>query len=113
MGIDSLHIGDDEAASRMLLTVAAEVLYICAVVLILFVYLPLPIDISTGAAIAALFIGSLFCWKSYSAAQIMLVLSLLASEVVLYGYFDWILIPAILLDIAVIISVARAWQMKD
>lgn len=104
--------GSEESISGVLVTVAAEVLLICAVVLVLFVYLQLPTAVATGLSLALFFAGSLFCWKSLSSAQIILVLSLLASEFVVLSYFDYLLLPFIVLDAVAVAALARMWQPK-
>jgi len=113
MAFESFKLPEDETANRVLVTVAAEVLLACAVALGLFVYSQLPIAYSTGIALVLLFVGSVFCWKSYSAAQIVLVLSLLVTEFVVLTYFGWLLLPFIVLDIVVVAALARSIQAKE
>ncbi|GEM_PF-3475818 len=104
---------DDTTVSKMLITVAAEILLICAVLLLLFVYLELPLTLATGTALFALLIGSLFCWSNLASAQIILLLSLFSVEFVLLGYFDILLVPFIILDIIVIAAIAKTWNPKE
>lgn len=99
--------------NRVLVTAIAEVALVCAVVLALFGYLQLPLYVSTGAALALFFAGSLLCWRSFTAAQAILLVSLAISQAVLYGYFDWLLPVFFIVDVAVMALLFRAVQPKD
>ena len=108
-----LRAHENTTVSKMLTTVAAEVLMVCAVLLLLFVYLDLPITLATGAALFALLLGSLFCWSNLASAQIILLLSLFSVEFVLLSYFGMLLIPFVILDILVIAIIAKTWNPKE
>lgn len=99
--------------NRVLVTVIAELLLVCATVLLLFGYLKLPISVSTFAALVMFFAGAILCWRSFIMAQALLLASLLAVEFVLFGYFDWLLPAFLLVDLLALLLLLRAWQPKD
>ncbi len=99
--------------NRVLVTVISEVALVCATVLLLFGYLRLPIPVSTGASLAVFFAGTLLCWRSFTAAQVLLPASLLVSEFVLFGYFDWLLPAFLVVDVLAFFLLLRVWQPKD
>lgn len=99
--------------NRVLVSAVSEVALVCAVVLALFGYLQLPLYVSTGAALALFFAGSLLCWRSFTAAQAILLVSLAVSQFVLYGYFDWLLPAFFVIDAVVVVLLFRAAQPKD
>jgi hypothetical protein len=100
---------DEEAGGRILFSVISEIMLICAVILLSFSYIQLPVAFQSALAMGVLFIGSLLCWRSFFAAQIILVLALLASQFVLLGYFDFLLIPFAVIDLLAIPAIARTW----
>lgn len=96
---------DQTAMRRVLVSMAAEILIICAVISVMFVYLRVNAEVGTPVAIVLFFIGSLFCWRSFSNAQIILLLSLAAMELVTLDYFSylgWLIIFFFVLDAVVI-----------
>jgi len=99
--------------NRVLVTVISVVSLVCATVLLLFGYLKLPISVSTASSLALFFAGSILCWRSFTLAQLVLLSSLLVTEFVLFGYFDWLLPVFLLVDVSVILLLLRVWQPKD
>ena len=71
---------------RILVPLASEIALACAVVLLFFVYLQMQVLTATLLVIPAIFIGSVFCWKSFHAAQAVLFLSIL---VVQFVFLSW------------------------
>ena len=96
------HREHHETVDRLLITVVAQVMLICAALVLFFVYLQLPIFVASGLSLALLVFGSLFCWKSFLAARLVLVLSLIAIELALVEYEPSALVPSIALDLAVV-----------
>ncbi len=98
--------GKEEAAMRrVLVSMVAEILLICAVVMGLFIYLRVPAETGTPVVIVLFFIGSIFCWKSFSNSQIILLLSLAVMELVTLDYFSylgWLIMAFFFLDALVI-----------
>ena len=99
---------DDEIINRMVLTAVAVVFLMCASVLLFFVYLKLPVSVSTAGALLAFFIGSLLAWKSSAIAQLIMLISLIVGEFVVLNYNMDFLAPFILLDIAAILFLPRS-----
>ena len=80
--LQTFHPRNHEIA-RVLVMVAAEIFMVCATVLLLFVYFSLPVQTATAAAIPILFFGSLFCWRSLTAAQTIFLASMLVMQLVM------------------------------
>jgi len=99
----------EELSARMGVAFTAIIALCCASVLLFFVYLKMPIGISTAALLFSIFLGTLVCLKSGWASQVMLVVSLIVGEFVILSYHFWLLLPFIALDVVVIISLSRFW----
>lgn len=104
---------NDSSTERAVVTVVSEIIMTCAVVLLFFAYLKLEIPTATVAALFCLFAGSVFCWRGFAYAQIMLVLSLAVSEFVLLSFFDWLIAPFFILDVLAVISLSRIRSAHD
>jgi len=91
----------------------AEVLLVCATVLGFFVQFNLPVSLATGGALAVLFIGSIFCWKSHLAASAILAISLLSVQVMLILRFPILLLPFALADIILVMVVAGGYHTGE
>ena len=91
----------------------AEVLLVCATVLGFFVQFNLPVSLATGGALAVLFIGSIFCWKSPLAASAILAISLLSVQVMLILRFPVLLLPFALVDIILVMVVAGGYHTGE
>lgn len=102
-----------EAVDSVLVAMVAEVLLICASVLGFFVQFDLPVYFATGGALAALFIGSVLCWKSPLAASAILALSLFAVEAMLATRFPLLLLPFAVVDIILVMVVAGVWHTGE
>ncbi len=98
---------NNSPAERAVVAVVSEILMTCAVVLLFFAYLKLEIPVATVAALFCLFAGSVFCWRGFAYAQVMLALSLAVSEFVLLSFFDWLLVPFFILDVLAIMALAK------
>lgn len=96
--------GEKEILTQMAIASIAEVLLMCASVLLFFVYLKLPLSVSTSATLVFLFAGSVFCWKNVLFSEIVFFCSLLATQYVLLSYFPGLLVLFCLIDLFVIIS---------
>jgi hypothetical protein len=104
---------ENDAADRVLVAMIAEVLLVCATALAFFVQFNLPISVATGCALAVLFIGSIFCWKSALAATAILAISLLSVQIMLILRFPILLLPFALVDIVLVMVVAGGYQAGE
>jgi len=104
---------ENDAADSVLVAMIAEVLLVCATALGFFVQFSLPITLATGGALAVLFIGSIFCWKSPLAASAILAISLLAVQAMLILRFPIIMLPFALVDIILVMVVAGGWHAGE
>lgn len=100
-----------EALSYMSVTIASEIALICAVVLLFFVYLSLPLPYATGGALLSILFGSAIAWRNLAGAEAVFVLSVLAVEIVVLGYFPGMLLPFVAMDIAIIAWLASMWNV--
>jgi len=107
------HAGRNDATDGVLVAMIAEVLLVCATALGFFVQFNLPIPVATGGAIAVLFIGSVFCWKSPLAANAILAISLLAVETMLTLRFPMLLLPFALADIILVMILAGGYHAGE
>ena len=107
------HSGRNDAAESILVAMVAEVLLVCATALGFFVQFNLPISMATGGALAVLFIGSAFCWKSQLAASAILAISLIAVQVMLITRFPILLPPFALVDIILVMVVAGGYRAGE
>ena len=96
-----------EDAGRLLATAAAQVLLVCASLVICFAYAALPLFVASGAALALLLGGSFLCWRSFTAARLILLASLVAIELPIVGAEPSFLAPCAALDIAVAFILMR------
>ena len=108
---ESTHL-HHETVDRLLITVVAQVLLICAALVLFFVYLDLPIFMASGMSLTLLVFGSLFCWKNFLAARLVLMFSLIAIELALVEYEPFALVPSIALDLAVAFIILIYGQHK-
>ncbi|MFA4983123.1 MAG: hypothetical protein WC588_02800 [Candidatus Micrarchaeia archaeon] len=99
---------DDAVINRMVLTAVAVVMLMCASVLLFFVYLRLPVSMSTAGALLSFFIGSLLAWKSGAIAQLIMLLSLIVGQFVILGYNMDLLVPFVIFDLFAIIFIPRS-----
>lgn len=113
MAANIFGMDEDEARSYVLVTVAAEVFLICAVVLVFFVHLQLPVSIASAGALASLFIGSLLSWQKYRNAKFILFLSLVAMQVVLLKFSEILVFPFVFLDIIVLVFALGSWNSPE
>jgi hypothetical protein len=113
MAFQLFQLEDEGALNRVIITIAAEIFLICATVLVLFAYVQPPIFISTAICLLVFFLGTILCWRSLATAQTIFMLSVLVTQFILTIYFDYLLIPFVLLDIVLVLSFARSWQPKD
>ncbi|MFA6907993.1 MAG: hypothetical protein WC263_04160 [Candidatus Micrarchaeia archaeon] len=104
---------ENEAADSVLVAMVAEVLLVCATALGFFVQFNLPVTVATGGALAVLFIGSIFCWKSPLAASAILAISLLAVEAMLALRFPVLLLPFALADVILVMVVAGGYHAGE
>jgi len=107
------HAGKNDAADSILVAMIAEVLLICATALGFFVQFNLPISVATGGALAVLFIGSVFCWKSQMAASTILAISLLSVQIMLILRFPILLLPFALADIILVMVLAGGYHAGE
>ena len=107
------HSRENDAAVRILVAMIAEVLLVCAAVLGFFVQFNLPISLATGGALAVLFIGSIFCWKSSFVAGIILAISLLCVQIMLTLHFPMLLLPFALVDVILVIVVSGGYRTGE
>jgi len=89
--------------NRLLITISAQILFIAASIVFFFAYLKLPISISSGLSLVLLLGGSFFCWRSFFAAQLILLFSLLSIEIAIIDFEPNFLFPAIIISIAVLL----------
>ena len=101
------------ATDRVLVTMIAEVLLVCATALGFFVQFNLPISLATGGALAVLFIGSIFCWKSSFAASAILTISLLCVQIILVLHFPVLLLPFALVDLILVTVVLGGYRTGE
>ncbi len=85
--------------SRLLATAAAQVLLVCASLVVCFAYAALPLFVASGAALALLLGGSFLCWRSFTASRLILLASLVAIELAMVGVEPSFLAPSAALDI--------------
>ncbi|MCX6771988.1 MAG: hypothetical protein NTX79_08130 [Candidatus Micrarchaeota archaeon] len=104
---------ENAAVDGILLAMIAEVLLVCATALGFFVQLDLPIAFATGGALAVLFIGSVFCWKSRTAASAILALSLAYVQIMLITRFPILLLPFALVDVITVMIVSGVWHTGE
>ena len=109
----SYHARENGAVDSILVAMIAEVLLVCATALGFFVQFNLPVSLSTGGAIAVLFIGSIFCWKSQAAASAINVISLLSVQGMLVVRFPALMIPFALADIVLVMVVAGGYHAGE
>ena len=105
--------GGNDAADSILVAMIAEVLLVCATVLGFFVQFNLPVSLATGGALAVLFIGSIFCWKSPLASSAILAISLLAVQIMLILRFPILLLPFALVDLILVMVVSGGWHTGE
>lgn len=108
-----LHNTHDAPVNHLLVTVAAVTLLICAALVSVFAYLQLPMLIASGAALAVLLGGSILCWRSFLAAQAILMLSLLVIEVAIMSFENNLLAPFAVLDIVVLGMLLKIGKASD
>ncbi len=113
MAANIFGMDEDEARSHVLVTVAAEVFLVCAVVLVFFVHLRLSMDIASAGSLASLFIGSLLSWQKYRNAKIILFLSLVAVQVVLLKFSEILFFPFVFVDILILASALGSWKPAE
>lgn len=99
-----------ESLNRLLVSVSAVVLLTCASLVTFFAYIQLPLLLASGVSVALLLLGSLLCWRSFLAANIIIVLSLAAIELAFLGLQPDLLYPFVLLDLLVLSVLARFWR---
>ena len=92
----------------ILISAISEVLFTSAMILLFFVFLPLPMIYASAGAITTLIFGSFTCWKSTRAAEAILYVSLFFSEYVIASHFNILIIPFIILDIIVVLLLTKA-----
>lgn len=102
-----------EAVDGALVAMVAEVMLVCAAILLFFVQLSLPISVSTGGALLALFAGSLLCWRSQAAAIVVLAVSLIVSQAILALHFAILLLPFAMADVIIVMVVSGAWHAGE
>ncbi|MCX8198320.1 MAG: hypothetical protein N3F07_03990 [Candidatus Micrarchaeota archaeon] len=113
MASQLFELEDEYSLNRMIITMSSQLLLVCATVLVFFAYLQPPIFLATAACLLVFFAGSVFCWKSLASAQTILLLSLLTTQFILMQYFDYLLVPFLLLDIFLVLAFARSWNPKE
>lgn len=113
MAVNIFGVDEDEARSHMLVTVAAEVFLVCAVVLVFFVHLRLSMDIASAGALASIFIGSLLSWQKYQNAKIILLLSLVAMQAVLLKFSEALIFPFVFMDILILVMALGSWKPAE
>jgi hypothetical protein len=109
MELQIFHTKPNETLNRMLVSVSAEIMLICATVLLLFAYFRIDLFLATIASIFVFFFGSIFCWKSFTYSQTVLLFSMAATEFVLLDFLPYFLIPFILLDLLAIFILSKMW----
>ena len=102
-----------ELTDHITIIALAEIMMICAALLLFFVLLDLPFTIATGGALFVIFTGSVIFWKNTVVAEIAFFFSLFISQFVLFGYFQWLIIPFILVDIATIFVFTKIFYSHD
>jgi len=110
MAEGSAHFDDSSAKRHMVAAAISEVLLICAAVLAFFVYLDVPLTIATAGALGAFFLLSLFSWQSLNGALAVIFISLLASELAILKYADFMLAPFVAADAIAIVVLLLARQ---
>jgi len=103
----------NDAAVRVLVAMIAEVLLVCATVLFFFVQFNLPVSLATGGALAVLFTGTIFCWRSSFAASAILAISLLCVQIILALHFSILVIPFALVDIVLVMVVSGGYRIGE
>jgi succinate dehydrogenase hydrophobic anchor subunit len=102
-----------ESLNRLLVSVSAVILLTCASLVVFFAYVQLPLLLASGVSIVLLLGGSLLCWRSFLASNIVLVLSLAAIEAALLGVQPGLLFPFLLIDLLVLSVLARFWRPPE
>ena len=88
--------------NRLIITVSAEILLICACIVLFFAYLKLPISTASGLSLVLLLGGSFLCWRSFFSAQLILLFSLLAIEIAIIDFEPNFFFPALIISIFVL-----------
>lgn len=109
MELSIFHTKPNETLNRMLVSVSAEIMLVCATTLLFFAYFRFELFLATVAAIFVFFFGSIFCWRSFTYSQTILLISMAATEFVLLDFLPFLLIPFILLDLLVVFLLSRMW----
>ena len=104
---------ENGAIDSILVAMIAEVLLVCATALCFFVQFTLPVSLATGSALAVLFVGSIFCWKSQTAASFILALSLLCVQIILILRFPILLLPFALVDIILVMVMVGGYRAGE
>ena len=102
-----------ETLSYMSITIASEISMVCAIILLFFVYLDIPVNYATGGVLFSLLIGTALCWQSVVAAEAILVVSVLGTELIVLKYFPKMLIPFIVIDVILIAWLSTQWNVTD
>ena len=102
-----------ESLNRLLISLSAVILLTCASLVVFFAYIQLPLLLASGLSIALLLGGSLLCWRSFLASNLVLVLSLIAIEVAFLGIAPDLFFPFVLLDLLVLSVLARFWRPPE
>ena len=102
-----------ESLNRLLVSVSAVILLTCASLVVFFAYVQLPLLLASGVSIVLLLLGSLLCWRSFLASNLILVLSLVAIEAAFLGIEPGLFFPFVLLDILVLSVLARFWRPPE
>jgi hypothetical protein len=113
MALDFFSSEENEGRTHMLVSVASEIFMVCAVVLLFFVHLELSQLISAAGALAAMFLGSLFIWKSYNGAKLVLLFSLVVIQLVLLKYAAILMLPFTLIDVLIIVLIISSWKSNS
>jgi len=85
--------------NRLLITMSSQILFISASIVVFFAYLKLPTPTASAFLLVLLLAGSFLCWKSFFAAQLILLFSLLAIEVAIIDFEPNFLFPALIISI--------------
>ncbi|MCX8195047.1 MAG: hypothetical protein N3G22_03005 [Candidatus Micrarchaeota archaeon] len=105
--------GDAAAKVRIATLAVAEVLLICASVLVFFVLFDLPPTLSAGGALLSFFSLSIFSIISLGFARVVLLGSLAAMQIALLLHFPFLLLPFVLIDAVALIAVIFSMQYDD
>ena len=68
---------------------------------------------SAAGALATMFLGSLFIWKSYNGAKLVLLISLVLVQLVLLDYSAILMLPFALIDVLIIALIISSWKSSS